>query len=301
LIAWALVGRDATGHPYPRTVSGPMSPEDAQDRVATALHWLDHRDGRPFFLWLHLIDPHLPYTHWEIDHGPLFDCCGPTPTQLVDVGFVRKGNLRDTEEARLQLREGYDLEVAYTDRLLTQFLDGLEARGLLDEVGLIFSSDHGEEFWENGGFEHGHALVPPVVEVPLLVRGPGLDGGRISAPASLVDVPTTLAAMAGVELDGPGYDLRAGLPSDRLRRVQGTLYGAQQEAVAQGGFVGVRNVGEEVRVYARTEGWHDDLRTQLPEVQEQLAQALDAEPLSQGEGPAADPNTAALQALGYLD
>lgn len=299
IVGLAVLGREADGDPLPFTEMGPRTAEDDAHRVQTALDWVDGRDERPFFLWVHLIGPHLPYTHWRVEDGPLHACCGETPTELIDVSFVRKGNLRPTPEAKAQLREGYDLEVAHTDTWLTVLLDGLEARGVLDQLVVGFTSDHGEEFWEYGGFEHGHAFVPPVTHVPLVVSVPGATATRSSAPASIVDVPVTLLAHEGLSTDGmEGVDLLAPVAEPRTRRLQGTLYGLQREGVVRGSWAWVHEIGGATTAWRHGATW-----TPVDAVDDAdaLAAELAALPLPHAGADVGDQATDALKVLGYVD
>jgi arylsulfatase A-like enzyme len=101
---------------------------------------------------------------------------------------------------------GYAAEVAYVDRHLGRLLDALEAKGVLDSGIVVFTSDHGEEFWEHGGLEHGHSHHAEVLDVPLLLVAPGLAPGPRGGVASLVDVVPTIRAALGDAPDGSESD-----------------------------------------------------------------------------------------------
>jgi len=91
------------------------------------------------------------------------------------------------------LSDLYDGEVAYTDAQLGRLLDGLRERGILDQTIVVVLSDHGEEFFEHGRFEHDQ-LFREHLHVPLIVRLPGgrFGGTRVSGLAGLIDVMPTL-------------------------------------------------------------------------------------------------------------
>jgi arylsulfatase A-like enzyme len=109
---------------------------------------------------------------------------------------VKPEHLRD-------LRARYDGAIARTDEVLGGFLDELRARGHLDRAIVVVTSDHGEELFDHGGFDHGKSLHGEVVDVPLLIRPPGgTNGRRVATPVSLVDVPATLLDLLGLEGDG---------------------------------------------------------------------------------------------------
>ena len=71
------------------------------------------------------------------------------------------------------IRALYDGEIAFTDKAVGELLAGLDRRNLRESTLIIFLSDHGEEFFEHEGFEHGHTLYDEVIKVPLIVSLPG--------------------------------------------------------------------------------------------------------------------------------
>ena len=127
----------------------------------------------PFFLWLHLFDPHDPYEP-------------PEP-------------FRSEYEGR-----PYDGEVAYTDSLIGDFRNALEQRGLFDESVVVLTADHGEGLGDHGESYHGFFVYDSTVHVPLIVRLPGgTEGGRVVTDAvSHVDIAPTLAEL--LDLAGTG-------------------------------------------------------------------------------------------------
>lgn len=157
------------------------------ETIAHALEWLDEtaasgdggaagrRTGSPFFLWLHLFDPHDPYEP-------------PEP-------------FRSEYEGR-----PYDGEVAYTDSLIGDFRAELEQRGLFDESVVVLTADHGEGLGDHGESYHGFFVYDSTVHVPLIVRLPGgVEGGRTVADAvSHVDIAPTLAEL--LDLAGTGAE-----------------------------------------------------------------------------------------------
>jgi arylsulfatase A-like enzyme len=87
-------------------------------------------------------------------------------------------------------------------------LDLLRARGLYDESLIVLVADHGEEFAEHGGFDHGRTLYDELLRVPLLIKLPrslGIAPRRIAAPASSLDLAPTLLAAIGRD-PGAGFD-----------------------------------------------------------------------------------------------
>ncbi|TAH34613.1 MAG: hypothetical protein EYC70_16915 [Planctomycetota bacterium] len=183
------------------------------------------RGERPYFLFVHYIDPHHPYTPAPSVAGRL---AGPAPlapgyddpTDWRQPAFVR--GLRDQlqherAEARgvLQhLSRLYDEEVLYVDALLGRLLAALEEGGRPTVI--LFTSDHGEHFGEHALTLHSCSLYEELVRVPFVLAGPGVPARRLEQPPQLEDVVPTLLDLAGLPCDGlPGRSLLRGAPGER--------------------------------------------------------------------------------------
>ncbi len=93
----------------------------------------------------------------------------------------------------------YDGEVAYVDSQIGRLIDGLRSRGLFENTIVVFTADHGEEFLDHGGFEHGHTLYDELLHVPLAISWPGhVPVGTSDALVGLIDVAPTLCELAGI-------------------------------------------------------------------------------------------------------
>jgi arylsulfatase A-like enzyme len=170
-----------------------------------ALEWLGGRSGEPFFLLTHYFDTHAVYAP-PAEFRRRF----AAPRDREDSGFVfgTREHLLLLRAGRLQLEPAlieraerlYEAELAYVDSEVGRLLDGLEAHGLADDTLVVLTADHGEEFLEHGGFEHGHTLYDELTRVPLVLRLPGhLARGRVvPGTAALIDVAPTLCELAGL-------------------------------------------------------------------------------------------------------
>jgi choline-sulfatase len=214
-----------TSHLY---VSGVYGVDDGfdsldfhQDRKATdvanrAMDLLDRFGDRPFFIFLHLYDPHWHYDPPESTRS-LFT--RPYTGPLTGLwGDFSKRRREDVTAADLDhLLSLYDGEIRYTDDELGRVLDHLKARGLDRNTLVLVTSDHGEEFLEHGSWEHQKTLYDEVVRVPLVVRAPGVAPRREEGQVSLLDVAPTLLAWA--DLPAPrsftGRSLLAPLAGER--------------------------------------------------------------------------------------
>lgn len=220
----------------------------SEDVGAHALEWLA-RAPRPFFLVMLSVDPHFPYTPPEelVESGePLIDNATLAAAELTPE-LVRR--------VQRQYRRLYRAEVAFNDRSFAAVLGALRASGELDRTIVVFTSDHGEEFWERGRFGHGFTLHDEVLRVPLVLRYPGSaePGRRVRRPVGTVDVVPTLLDLLGLEAPGAvrGRSLLEG-PPDAARPLVASLdlSGQRWESLREGRWKLLRNRDSgETRLY----------------------------------------------------
>ncbi len=189
-------------------------------------------DARPVFLYVHLMDPHLPYDP-PPDHrgrcdpnyaGP-FDGRGEAFRALAGEHVAQRLQPGDLQ----QILALYDGEIAALDEGLARL------RALVDEllgdrrVVTVVTADHGEAFGEGEGgyFMHGNGLHPGLLHVPLIVHGAG-PRGRVATRVGLVDLAPTLLALAGAPPSvGEQAEARAdGLPLLDAHGLRATAVGA---------------------------------------------------------------------------
>jgi len=150
------------------------------------LAWLDANHQQRFFLYAHYIDPHIPYD---------------PPARYREEFAQDHGFALFNERKRAVGIDLYDGEIRYTDDALAELVGKLRELGVWDNTLLVFTSDHGEEFFEHGVLGHGFSLYQEVVHVPLLFRGPGVPAGAVlEAPVQIVDLAATVLAMAGTDV-----------------------------------------------------------------------------------------------------
>jgi arylsulfatase len=170
----------------------------AEDQVDEALKWLEEVEGRDAFLMVHFMDVHLPYQ----EPGKYRSLWAKEAPDTLGEVFHRSTVLRYRLEPadREYVVDRYDGSIRYVDDQFGRLLEALD-----ESDTVLYFSDHGEEFWEHGGFEHGHTLFEEVLRVPLVIRAPGLPPARVEAPVSLLDVVPTVLHLLGLgvgEVDG---------------------------------------------------------------------------------------------------
>jgi arylsulfatase A-like enzyme len=227
----------------------------ATGTTAEALTWIDQNRDSPFFMFVHYFDPHLPYsppvpydTIFDPDYtghlGRSFDLTRFPDAKTTDFEAMRTLEPADWDH----IRALYDGEIAFTDEAVGDLLKGLKERGLTKNTLIVFLSDHGEEFFEHGGFEHGHTLYNELLRVPLIFSLPGRlpRGVRIGRQVRLVDIAPTIMDLLGLEsrahfegvslkplLTGEGgtaANSGALLPPE-IAYAEATVYGTYQKSV----------------------------------------------------------------------
>ena len=166
---------------------------------------------RRTFLYLHLFDLHSPYNAPEPE-------CSEVARRLVPAYRGPLGCEADRNPERTSIPPAadrpwfqalYRAEVAYTDRQVGRFLDGLRDLGIADRTVVAVVSDHGEEFWDrlaqedelgyDANSDHGHTLYQELVHVPAILRIPGRPPGVVRDAVQMVDLFPTLLRAVGVE------------------------------------------------------------------------------------------------------
>jgi arylsulfatase A-like enzyme/Flp pilus assembly protein TadD len=133
--------------------------------VGKALEWLEGRTG-PWFLWVHLFDPHQPYEP-------------PEPFRSQYPGNPYSG------------------EIAYADSALAKLLGFLKERKIEDRTAVVFTADHGESLGEHGETTHGYFAYNATLHVPLILAAPGLKPVRVETNVSHADIFPTVCGLLG--------------------------------------------------------------------------------------------------------
>ncbi len=258
--------------------------------VQALVEWLQDSPDAKAFAWLHLLTPHGPY--------------------LPEEPYAPKEPASDSQR--------YDGEVRAVDAMLAPLW---ELARLADprRTLVIFTSDHGEEFLEHGDTEHGHSLHREVVQVPLIVAGPGFPPGTaIEDAVRTIDILPTVADLLGLpgQPDWRGESLRSSAnPSGDKRTVyaEAMLYGSSERSLLQHPwkimhdqqgeqwslFHVERDPGEQENLVDSHSRERDGMVQKLQAFHQQIRRAA-TRPASPDGDEALDEDLEALQALGYL-
>ena len=192
--------------------------KSAREYVDRLLPWLKAHQEVPFFVSLHVFDPHSPF-----NPRPPYDGLWADPAKKADFEkdlervreFIETPTLRDRgmpsraellnagvvpEQFIGQYHDWYDGSIRGMDAEIGRLLEGLRAFGLAESTLIAFIGDHGEEFLDHGRTWHGHTLYGELVNVPLLLWWPGgvPAGMTVDETVRSIDLMPTLLALSGL-------------------------------------------------------------------------------------------------------
>ena len=247
--------------------------------VQRALAWLETVADGAFFLFLHLNEPHTPYS---------------PPEHLAS-----------------RFPDPYDGEIAAVDEILGEFLERLRAQGLYDQTLIILLSDHGEGLGEHGEDEHGILLHRTTLQVPLLLKLPANEraGESVATPVQLADVFPTLLRNLGLhsEETPPGLLELADAPPPSRPIYSETFYPrlhlgwSELRSLIDGNLHLIAGNGAELYDLATDPEERSDLLSEQQREARSLLQALESYDVPFSPPQEVAPETAQrLAALGYL-
>jgi arylsulfatase A-like enzyme len=206
-------------------VGRPFGVGEHVERGAPTLHreflaeTADARD-RPWFAYVHAMEPHLPYEPARADAEAMGLPAGGVFRTPPDYNGILPFEEAPAPDAALlaALNAQYDGEVRGFSRHFGALIEALRARGDLERTIVVLVADHGEEFHEHRGWTHGHSLHREVTQVPLVVRLPASlgeaaatsRGRRVGGVATLLDVFPTLLDLCSIR-HPHGESRRAGM------------------------------------------------------------------------------------------
>jgi arylsulfatase A-like enzyme len=170
--------------------------------------WLGERDrSRPFFAFVNLMTPHLPYrpperyqSRFVSEDLPEEQIQRMRDVEQQQAWAYTMGDLQLTDSDLETLRSLYAAEVAFADERVAQAIDAVRAEGELERTLVVVVGDHGENIGDHQLMEHQLCLYETLLRVPMIFHLPGVfEGGRVrKAAVQLVDVFPTVLDAAGV-------------------------------------------------------------------------------------------------------
>jgi arylsulfatase A-like enzyme len=171
--------------------------------IDKASSWLTGVQEQPFFLWIHLMDPHHPY----YPPKEALESLGITSVSARRArylnsywnrGDIGPNRLRQHKEEVVAL---YDAGIHWVDKQLARLASILQELQRWDETVFVVTADHGEEFLEREERYHSPTGLPePLIHVPLLIRAPGSSSAKISSsPFSMIHLAPTLLEAVGTQ------------------------------------------------------------------------------------------------------
>lgn len=274
---------------------------DEIERIAAAATARLETAAAPFFLWVHLMDPHVPYDP--------HDGSGKTVGYAeIERALAQPGG---ANTARALVEPAYAGAVGFADEQARRIVERVDAAPERPRAVVLVTSDHGEEVLERWrprdergtgldlyyrGYGHGHTMYEEVLRVPLILRLPGEKhaGSRVQVPVMHVDIAPTLLALAGVKPDAArfapaGRDLVAFVDNadgeaerntgaERAIRSEATLYGAEVKQLRQGSDKIIERAADSAKErydLAADPGETRDLSSDAPPRFRALARVLD--------------------------
>jgi arylsulfatase A-like enzyme len=182
---------------YQEAEGGVLNKDSAEQVFRVVSEWLDKNKDKNFFLFIHTYQPHGPYS-----------CPSPFDTMFLGKDPIwraldlleylggQEGIFKQLPENERQNVIGlYDGEIRYTDEMLIKpLIEKLKKMNLYDQTMIIFTSDHGEEFYDHGAWDHRHNLYDESLKVPLIIKflDSKFRGKKIESITRLIDVLPTI-------------------------------------------------------------------------------------------------------------
>ncbi len=198
-----LLGQALRRRFLPGSFAGSIKPYPSADAINSHVSRMHRECGsRPAFILANYMEAHSPYLAPRPHAGLFAD--DRHPTLALDDAV-----LTDSDELLALKRDRYDESLHHLDAKLGELFAAMEASGVMGRAWLFITSDHGESFREHETTSHGSSIYDEQVRIPLIVKPPpGIRLPRTREPVSLLDVTTTIAAIAGRDGFGQGHDLR---------------------------------------------------------------------------------------------
>ncbi|MGD9301590.1 MAG: sulfatase-like hydrolase/transferase, partial [Desulfobacterales bacterium] len=133
-------------------------------------------------------------------------------------------------------RDVYDNNLSYMDRALNRFISWLKQTGIYDRTVVVFTSDHGEQFWEHGASLHGHTVYEEEIRIPLILVSHSIHKRVEDVPVIAADMAPTIADLAGYSIEPPYEDPHMGISLVPLIRGNEKIRYLKRDIVGRASF-----------------------------------------------------------------
>ena len=244
----------------------------ADTTITLAIAELRKRQHQPTFYFIHLFDPHLDYDP-PGEYAAMYTEGRREPEPplsleaVLDLRTGADGTAPPSPDDQRYVRGLYDGETAFMDSQIGRFIDELKSLGLYDPAMIVIVADHGEEFWDHGGFEHGHTLYDELVAIPLIMKFPIDITPAVQTVASqvrLLDVAPTVFEL--LDIDPPesfvGQSLMPFVRAESEEQLdaycESTLYGPPRLALRGSRYKYIAVPGEHGLLSGELYDWRND-------------------------------------------
>lgn len=196
-----------------RNSNSPYASADTLNKKV--ISWLDQNSSSPFFLWMHYMDVHAPYSPPEKIFADISDKKYSLPKGYVNSIKASDNYYTSSDDDKKYLMDLYDSSIKHVDQKISEIFAYLENNDLLNNTYVILTADHGEEFWDHGHYGHGGGLAKTVklnklprpikiynesIHVPLFFFGGGIKSNVVDKPVSLVDMAATIVDLSNIDI-----------------------------------------------------------------------------------------------------
>ena len=239
-VEYALAGLMWSGQPH---LAPWLLERDGDDTIALANDFIVRQGDKPWFVWVHLFEPHAPYE---------------SPDATVDHRELLSNPGHDYTESQVaELRRIYAQEAQDADRLFGELMATVEATGAADRTMVVVTADHGEALGEHDIWFHHHGLYEEVVRIPLIVKAPGLRVYEDRVPHQVRIMDIAPAVLRYIKLDPleptEGVDLLGYAQKVRKKSLVADLLGRETSALDAGCLLGLRAPSKLAPVEGETE------------------------------------------------
>jgi arylsulfatase A-like enzyme len=170
--------------------------ESVNERVIEKLKEIREKK---FFLLIHYMDVHCPYTPPE-RYLKMYDFSNSTLNLTGKCGWPDFNSMNLTEEDTKKIIAAYDGGIRYTDEEMSKLLTALDSLSLLNNTIIIITADHGEELKDHGLIGHGHSVYDELIHVPLIIKIPGAENKVVDDQVELIDIFPTVLDILGISI-----------------------------------------------------------------------------------------------------